>query len=180
MPYITKKMASWEIEYGQIAISGKENVIARDLFKSFFGKTFKLQTFLGTFKDVNFNEKTSSTSLRLSCSVFFKKLSPGDIIFLQPIDDDTVEILNAEPQSKPVKQTIEKKSKFSEDELLELITTLTKENQELRETNSNLFIYKERIEKYEGLQKIFSDERFMEDWLERNIHKAIQNNLNLN
>jgi hypothetical protein len=56
---------------------------------------------------------------------------------------------------------------------LELIAKLIKENQQLRETNAELFLYKERIDKYENLQKIFDDEKFMEDWLERNIHKAI-------
>jgi hypothetical protein len=174
MTFITKKIVSWEVKYGQIAISGKDNIIARDVFKDFFGKAFKLETFKGSFNNINFNEKTSSTSLRLSCSEFFKKLKPETIIYLRPKDSDTVEILESEPAGTILLQTIpEKKSKFSEKELLEIIASLTKENQQLRESNSSLFPYKEQIDKYQSLQKIFNDEQFMEDWLERNIHVAI-------
>ena len=174
MTYIKKKIASWEVKYGQMSISGKDNVIARDLFKNYFGKTFKLETFEGTYTDVNFNEKSSTTSLRLSCSEFFKQLKADDIIYLQVKDDDIVQILDKEPNSSVItQQPTQTKSKFTETELLEIIAGLTKENQQLRETNSSLFPYKERLEKYEGLQKIFNDEKFMEDWLERNIHKAI-------
>lgn len=174
MTYIKKKIASWEVKYGQMSISGKDNVIARDLFKNYFGKTFKLETFKGTYSDVNFNEKSSTTSLRLSCSEFFKQLKADDIIYLQVKDDDIVQILDKEPNYSAItQQPTQTKSKFTETELLEIIAGLTKENQQLRETNSSLFPYKERLEKYEGLQKIFNDEKFMEDWLERNIHKAI-------
>jgi hypothetical protein len=65
MPYIKKKIASWEVKYGHIGISGKDNVLARELFKNYFGKAFTLETFKGTYNDVNFNEKSLSTSLRL-------------------------------------------------------------------------------------------------------------------
>jgi len=175
MTFIAKKVVSWEIKYGQIGISGKDNIIARDLFKDFFGKSFKLETFKGTFSNINFNEKTSSTSLRLSCSEFFKKLKPETVIYLRPKDTDTVEILEKEPTEidslNPVPE--KKKSKFNENELLEIIASLTRENQQLRESNSSLFPYKEQIDKYQSLQKIFNDEKFMEDWLERNIHIAI-------
>ena len=174
MKYIKKKIAFWEVKHGQIGISGKDNVLARELFKDFFGRTFKLETFKGIFNDVNFNEKSLSTSLRLSCSAFFKKLSPNDVVYLKIKDTDTIQIVKEEPTiSREPSAEIIKKTKFSEIELLEIIADLTKENQQLRETNSSLFPYKERLEKYESLQKIFSDERFMEDWLERNIHKAI-------
>jgi hypothetical protein len=174
MSYISKKIASWEVKYGQMGISGKDNIIARDLFKDYFGKVFKLETFKGNYNNVNFNEKTSSTSLRLSCSEFFKKLKPDSIIYIRPKDEDTVEILDKEPTgitSPPL--VSENKSKFSEKELLEIIATLTKENQQLRESNSSLFPYKEQIDKYQSLQKLFNDEKFMEDWLERNIHVVI-------
>lgn len=174
MKYIKKKVASWEVKYGQIGISGQNNVIARDLFKSFFGRTFKLETFKGTYKEVNFNEKSLATSLRLSCSEFFKQLKADDIIYLQIKDDNTVQILDHEPDKTLVDSKVQTtKSRFSETELLEIIAGLTKENQELRDTNSSLFTYKDRLEKYESLHKIFNDEQFMEDWLERNIHKAI-------
>jgi hypothetical protein len=174
MTYIKKKIASWEVKYGQIGISGKDNVLARELFKNFFGKTFTLETFKGTYNDVNFNEKSLSTSLRLSCSEFFKKLKADDIVYLQVKNDDTVQILDKEPNTTTtIPQPTTTKSKFTDNELLEIIAGLSKENQQLRETNSTLFTYKERLEKYEGLHKIFNDEKFMEDWLERNIHKAI-------
>ena len=177
MNYIKKKIASWEVKYGQIGVSGKDNILARELFKNFFGKTFTLETFKGTYRDINFNEKTQSTSLRLSCSSFFKQLKPDDTIYLQVKNEDTVLITSKEPSiSDTVTSTISTtpvKPKFSDKELLEIIAVLTKENQQLRETNSSLFTYKERLEKYENLHKIFNDEKFMEDWLERNIHKAI-------
>ena len=41
--------------------------------------------------------------------------------------------------------------------------------------NEELIRYKDRLEKYQNLEYIFEDERFMEDWLERNIHKALAN-----
>ena len=176
MNYVKKKIASWEIKYGQIGISGKDNILARELFRNFFGKTFVLETFKGTYRDINFNEKTQSTSLRLSCSSFFKQLKPDDIIYLQVKNEDTVLVSSKEPhisETPTVSETTPVKVKFSDKELFEIIAGLTRENQQLRETNSSLFTYKERLEKYENLQKIFNDEKFMEDWLERNIHKAI-------
>lgn len=172
MTYIKKRIASWEVKYGQIGISGKDNVIARDLFKNFFGRTYTLETFKGIYHDVNFNEKSLSTSLRLSCSEFFKQLNAEDIVYIQVKDDDTIQILDKEPNAIITTEQ-PKTTKFTENELFEIIAGLSKENQQLRETNSTLFTYKERLEKYEGLQKIFNDEKFMEDWLERNIHKAI-------
>jgi hypothetical protein len=55
-----------------------------------------------------------------------------------------------EPKDKTNQnQNISKK--FSELELLEIIAKLTKDNQQLRETNAELFTYKERIDKYENL-----------------------------
>lgn len=175
MNYIKKKVASWEVKHGQIGISGKDNIIARELFKDFFGRTFVLETYKGSFKDINFNEKSLSTSLRLSCSSFFKQLKPNDILYLQIKDADTIQITNKEPKShdSDTSSVISPKSKFTEKELLEIVVMLTNENQQLRETNSSLFPYKDRVEKYENLQKIFNDEKFMEGWLERNIHKAI-------
>jgi hypothetical protein len=174
MEYIKKKIASWEVKYGQIGLSGKDNILARELFKNYFGKTFTLSTFKGDFSDVNFNEKTLSSAVRLSCRGFFKQLAPNDIIYLIPKEDNLVIISNSEPDQK-LEKNLEgsKRSKFSDKELLEIIAQLTKENQQLRDTNSSLFQYKERLEKYEGLDKIFNDEKFMETWLERNIHKAV-------
>jgi hypothetical protein len=171
MEYIEKKMASWEINYGQIAISGADNIKARELFNDFFGKSFELETFNGNFTNIHFNEKSSKTSLRLCCNSFFRNLKIDDVIYISVKDENTILITNKEEKNIVSNNILSKK--FSEIELLEIIAKLTKENQQLRETNSELFGYKERLDKYENLQKIFDDEIFMEDWLERNIHKAI-------
>jgi hypothetical protein len=172
MEYIAKKIVSWEIKYGQIMFSGEKNILARNIFSNFFGKSFNLETYNGIFKDVHFNEKSSTSNIRLSCSYFFKHLSPNDEFFIFVKNDETVSITKTKPSDNR-DHTKNNLNKFTEIELLEIIAKLTKENQQLRETNSELFEYKERIDKYESLQKIFDDEAFMEDWLERNIHKAI-------
>lgn len=54
MEYIKKKIASWEIKYGQIAISGRNYEIAKKLFKDYLGTTFKVETFEGTFSNRHF------------------------------------------------------------------------------------------------------------------------------
>jgi hypothetical protein len=172
MDYILKKIAPWEIKYGQIMFSGERNIKARNIFNKFFGETFNLETYNGIFKDVHFNEKSSDSNMRLPCSQFFKNLSPNDEFYIYVKNDETIAISKTEPHTN--NNQINNLSKnFTELELLEIIAKLTKEIQQLRETNAELFIYKERIDKYENLQKIFDDEKFMEDWLERNIHKAI-------
>jgi hypothetical protein len=172
MDYIEKKIVAWEIKYGMIMFSGEKNILARNIYANYFGKSFNLETYNGTFNEVHFNEKTSNSYVRLSCSAFFKKLSPNDEFFVSAKDDKTILITKNEPKDN-TNQKNTKMNKLTEVELLEIIAKLTKENQQLRETNSELFEYKERIDKYESLQKIFDDEAFMEDWLERNIHKAI-------
>jgi hypothetical protein len=170
MQYIKKQIAEWELKIGQIGLSGKDNILAREIFKNYFGRTFTLKTFKGEFNEINFNEKSLSTSLRLACSSFFKKLSPGHTFFLYPGGINTVIISETEPKSESEK---EDNSKLSNTELLNLVSVLSKENVQLRETNSNLFQYKERVERFNNLNRIFDDEKFMEDWLERNIHKAV-------
>jgi len=172
MDYILKKIVPWEIKYGQIMFSGEKNIKARHIFGKFFGKSFNLETYNGIFKDVHFNEKSSDLNVRLPCSQFFKNLSPSDEFYVCAKNDETIMVSKTEPHTNN-NQTNNLSKKFTELELLEIIAKLTKENQQLRETNTELFIYKERIDKYENLQKIFDDEKFMEDWLERNIHKAI-------
>lgn len=49
MNYLKKKLASWEIKYGQISITGKDYTIANKLFKDYLGQTFDLSTFRGKF-----------------------------------------------------------------------------------------------------------------------------------
>jgi hypothetical protein len=172
MDYILKKIVSWEIKYGQIMFSGEKNLKARNIFGDFFGKSFNLETYNGLFKEVHFNEKSSDLNVRLSCCQFFKNLSQNEEFYIYVKDDETIAVSKDEPQSNNI-QGLNVSKSFTELELLETIVKLTRENQQLRETNSELFVYKERIDKYESLQKIFDDEKFMEDWLERNIHKAI-------
>lgn len=173
MDFIEKKIVAWEARIGQIGISGQANVAARELFKGYFGKIFKLKTFKGDFDEVNFNEKSMQSQLRLSCSRFFKKLKEGDIIYIRARDESTIEVTNKIPSNIESSFIQKMEPSLSENDLLKIIANLTKENHQLRETNSTLFPYKERIDKYESLQRIFSDEKFMEDWLERNIHKAV-------
>jgi|GEM_PF-2930330 len=170
MECIEKKIAPWEIKHGQIALSGANNIKAREMFKAFFGKTFNLETFKGIFTNIHFNEKSSEASVRFCCSGFFKNLTINDIIYISVKNNNTILISDKEPDNVVVNNL---QQNLSEIDLLEIIAKLTKENLFLRETNSELFEYKDRLDKYETLQKIFEDEKFMEDWLERNIHKAI-------
>lgn len=63
----------------------------------------------------------------------------------------------------------------SNPELTKLLIDLASDNRKLVAENRELAQYKEDYKKYQGLEYIFEDEKFMEDWLERNIHKAIPN-----
>jgi len=66
MDYIKKKIASWEIRYGQIAITGNDYKLAKKLFESYFGKTFELVTFKGNFRNRHFIHEGTRNSLRLA------------------------------------------------------------------------------------------------------------------
>jgi len=173
MEYIKKKIALWEIKYGQIAISSRDYEIAKKLFNDYFGITFKLETYKGNFFNKHFLD--AKWGLRLACKPFFSQLNEGETIYLQPLDRNTIKISKEEP--------IEEIEKFEDSEVTEdiskeiskLLVGLVKENKELREENKDLIRYKDRLEKYQNLEYIFEDEQFMEDWLERNIHKAIAN-----
>lgn len=177
MDTVKKQIASWEIKYGQIAITGKEYLSAKSLFDKYFGRTFEIQTFLGNFKNRHFIHESTRNSLRLACAHFFSKLSEGQIIYLRPINENSIQIIEKEPSSKKIieKKDIEVKKDLPIDDILKLIYAVTNENKTLREENEMLLKYKDRIEKYQKLEYIFEDEKFMEDWLERNIHKAISN-----
>jgi hypothetical protein len=170
--YIKKKIASWEIKYGQLLLSGENNISARDIFKDYFGKIFTLNTFKGTYKNVNFLDKISKSNVRLCCSQFVKQLKADDIIFLSIENEDTIKISTDEPVNNITTNSTNSK-KCTEDELKNIIIELTKENQKLKNNNSELLEYKNQLDKYESLDKIFKDEKFMEDWLERNIHQVI-------
>jgi len=179
MGFIKKKIASWEIKYGQIAITGREYEIAKKLFNDYFGRTFELETFKGNFPNRHFIHDDTRNSLRLACMPFFKALNEGDIIYIQSQEQNKVKISGEEPIEK-IETTEDRKvtevipSETSAD-VTKLLVDLVKENKTLREENEDLLRYKDRLEKYQNLEYIFEDELFMEEWLERNIHKALAN-----
>ncbi len=75
MEYIKKKIASWEIKYGQIAITGQDYQKAIALFAENIGNSFNIDTHLGIFKNKNFLNEQYRNYLRLSCGPFFKTTS---------------------------------------------------------------------------------------------------------
>lgn len=181
MEFIKKKIALWEIKYGQIAISGRDYDVAKKLFKDYIGTTFTLETFAGKYPNKHFLD--AGWGLRLACKPFFEQLNDGDIIYLQPFNQTSIKIVREEPLEQPekVEDKIEEKKvieiipKETSPDILKLFVDLVKENKKLREENEELIKYKDRLEKYQNLDYIFEDEQFMEDWLERNIHKALAN-----
>ena len=115
--------------------------------------------------------------MRLSCASFFKQLNDGDIIFIQPLTPGKIGIYDKEPIEK-IENIIDDKTKIAkiekaDPEIIRLLIDLMKENLSLRKENEYLLTFKEKLEKYQDLQYIFDDEKAMEDWLERNIHRAI-------
>jgi hypothetical protein len=179
MDNIKKKIASWEIQYGQIAITGSDYNIAKKLFEGYFGRTFELVTFKGNFPNRHFIHEGTRNSLRLACKPFFGALKEGSVIYIKPLDMDRINVLEGEPiervdsiEGKELEQVIPKGTSA---DITKLLIDLVKENRQLREENEELLIYKDRLEKYQNLEYIFEDEMFMEDWLERNIHKVLSN-----
>lgn len=181
MDFIKKKIASWEIKYGQIAIPSRDYDIAKKLFNNYIGTTFTIETFAGNFSNKHFLD--ARWGLRLACKPFFGQLNDGDIIYLQPFTQNSIKISKEEPLEQPekVEEKIEDKKiteiipEGTKPDIFELLVKLVKENRNLREENEGLIKYKDRLEKYQNLDYIFEDEQFMEDWLERNIHKALAN-----
>jgi len=98
MEYIEKKIVSWEIEYGQIAIPVKDYEIAKRLFNDYINMTFDLETFKGNFKNRNFLD--NGYRLRLACKPFFSKLNNRDIIYIQPLNQNTLKISKEKPVRK--------------------------------------------------------------------------------
>ena len=182
MQYIRKKIAPWEIKYGQIRLSGDEYEEAKELLQPYFGVTFTLETFSGEFKNRHILDEDYRSSIRLSCKKFFTSLNAGDEFFIIPINASKIKITNVEPQileetdqvdANIVSTQIDKLDKESLQDLIHNMNILLGENNRLRKQNQELLKYKERIEKYQNLNFIFEDEKFLEDWLERNIHKAL-------
>ncbi len=175
MNYIKKKMAPWEIKYGQIRIGEYE--LAKELIRDYLGITFELVTFKGNYPNQNFLHYEDQRTLRFSCTSFFKQLKEGDVIYIQPIDPDKIGIYDKEPIEKIEDVTKDKLKidivKRANPEVERLLIQLIKENLSLRKTNEYLMTFKEKLDKYQDLQYIFDDEKTMEDWLERNIHRAV-------
>jgi len=96
--YIEKKIALWEIEYGQIAIPAKNYEITRKIFKNYLNIYFNLETFKGNFRNRNFLD--NGYRLRLACKPFFSKLNVGDIIYIQPLNQNTIKISKEKPTGK--------------------------------------------------------------------------------
>ena len=134
MEYIKKKIASWEIKYGQIAVSSRDYEIAKKLFRDYFGTTFKLETFKGNFSNRHFLD--AGYGLRLSCKPFFSKLDDGDTIYLQPLDQDTIKISMEEPTEKIEKiegrEVTEVIPPETSADITKLLVELVKENKALR------------------------------------------------
>lgn len=174
MDYLKKTIAGWEVKYGQIAITGNDYQIAIKLLEPYIGKPFTLETFKGLFHNRNFNHKSEINSLRIACKQFFGELQEGDEIYFKPIDSNKLGVYATEPKTKTEKkEELGITEKINHEELLSHLYALSKENKQLREVNDTLFEYKNRLEKYQRLEYIFEDEKFMENWLERNIHKAV-------
>ena len=96
--YIEKKIASWEIKYGQIAIPAKNYEITKKIFKNYLNIYFNLETFKGNFRNRNFLGE--GNRLRLACKPFFSKLNVGDIIYIQPLNQTTIKISKKKPVGK--------------------------------------------------------------------------------
>jgi len=134
--FIKKKMAPWEIKYGQIRIG--EYDLAKEMFKNYFGKTFELITFQGNFPNQNFLHYEEKRNLRLSCRLFFKNLSEGDIVFIKPIDPYKIGIYIEEPKEK-IEDIIEDVTKIKiikkgDPEVMRLLIDLVKDNPTMKES----------------------------------------------
>lgn len=178
MDFIRKTISPWEKRYGQIRFGTENYEIALQLFSDYFGKTFKLNTFKGLFSNRNFLHEQDRRDIRLSCRSFFGQLNEGDVIYLKPIDIETIGVFEEEPLTN-VEEITEDQQIINtvgqaQENVQRILIKLLEENFKLREDNQFLLNYKERFERYQSLDTIFDDEKFMEDWLERNIHRANQ------
>lgn len=177
MESMRKRVAQWEIKYGQTSFQGQDYVLAKKMFQDYLGTTFELETDLGTFPNRHFVD--DGTRVRLACSPFFGRLVDGDVIYIQPGGQGRVQITRAEP--KPPTEAEDKPLPpqgvplGTRKEVIDVVLDLVSENKQLRQENQELIKYKDRLDRYQNLEYIFEDEKFMEDWLERNIQKALSN-----
>jgi len=170
--YIQKKMSYWEIKVGQMFWGKNEVILIKDFFKNYFDTEFKLETFNGTIEYCTLHI-VSDDVIRLGCK-FFEQLNQKELYLLKIKDKETVTITNIEDDTTENKIAENNNdNQFSEKQILKIIANLEKENQELRKINSTLINYKSKLDRYSKLEKIFNDEKFMEDWLVRNIHKVL-------
>jgi hypothetical protein len=123
MEYIEKKIASWEIEYGQIAIPVKDYERAIKLFNNYLNINFDLETFKGNFRNKHFLD--DGNRLRLACMPFFNKLNVGDIIYIQPLNKNTINISNKKPVGRVwILKTVNKFFLFFKKQLIMLLKYL--------------------------------------------------------
>jgi hypothetical protein len=176
MDYIEKIIASWEIKYGQIAFTGNDYLHACEIFSQNISKTFDIDTSLGYFSNRHFKNYNHKKVLRLACNPFFSKLQQGDQIYLHSVNDKKINICFNKPSENQLFPDFRgNTTPYKYEDLTQLLVHYCNENVKLREQNKELERYKERVNKYEKLDYFFEDEKFMEDWLERNIHKVIPN-----
>jgi len=161
-------MCYWEIKTGQMWWYKNDLPIVKDFFKDYWNDDFKLETFKGTIEYCKLHD-VSDEVIRLSCK-FFEELNQKELYLLKIKDKETITITNIEDDNVNNNYN---DNKFSEKQLLNVFAKIENENRELRSINSVLIDYKTKLDKYSKLEKIFNDERFMEDWLVRNIHKVL-------
>ncbi len=172
--WIRKSIAAWEIKYGQIQVGGEDYPVALKLFGDFVGRQFTLHTFRGDFPRKHLIHTVERKVFRFACKPFFGQLTEDTVVYLFPSDETTIAISDTEPEGSLDQGNVPNPENSGlAMEVPKPILDLIADNLRLRQVNQELLKYKDRLEKYQSLNYIFEDERFMEDWLERNIHRAI-------
>lgn len=143
-----------------------ELLLVKDFFKDYQDDfTFKLETFKGTTEQCKLRSSVDDIII-LRCD-FFEELNQKELYLLKIKDKEVISITNIEDDNSC------NNNNFSEKQLLNVFAKIENENRELRNINTVLIDYKTKLDKYSKLEKIFNDEKFMEDWLVRNIHKVL-------
>jgi hypothetical protein len=159
-------MSYWEIKSGQMWWYKNELLLVKDFFKDYQDDfTFKLETFKGTTEQCKLRSSVDDIII-LRCD-FFEELNQKELYLLKIKDKEVISITNIEDDNSC------NNNNFSEKQLLNVFAKIENENRELRNINTVLIDYKTKLDKYSKLEKIFNDEKFMEDWLVRNIHKVL-------
>ena len=161
-------MSYWEIKIGKMWWSKDDLLLVKDFFKDYWNINIKLETFKGTLEYCKLDDIFGEI-IQLSCK-YFEELNQKELYLLKIKDKETISITNIENDNI---NNSYNDNKFSEKQLLNYFAKIENENRELRNINSVLIDYKTKLDKYSKLEKIFNDEKFMEDWLVRNIHKVL-------